>query len=397
MSEKTERIRKRVRLAGLGAERTFKKALVRRAGLQTEQEFFGPGGVFAKAGHTEHLKGNPGIEWAKEIANSLNVHLPVPYRHAYTSTLGGPERASVLLTVSLDPRETWANSILENSRHAKFHINAGVIELISGHGIPSFRKSRFKDTQGLFDVLQRWIRKAGQSNPRDFHNIEKSGFHRGQYVGYGGGTWKIRKYGTGEHLWIAVKQGGGGEFYGSSFADLSAKLDTLSSKSNPITVLGLGNPLRKSKPEWCYDAGMRAYILDLKGAVYNLRSTGDGFKYTFSVGSDIVHWSKTFPEIELAMDAIDHGQGKKFKRPPGIYGSTRITPKQNPAHRINTSIAGVLYNRCVEIRAEKTSAKGLKGLYYHPFLERSKVCVLALDNGDILIHSKAGEKLWKLD
>ena len=90
MSEKTERIRKRVRLAGLGAERTFKKALVRRAGLQTEQEFFGPGGVFAKAGHTEHLKGNPGIEWAKEIANSLNVHLPVPYRHACTSTLGGP-------------------------------------------------------------------------------------------------------------------------------------------------------------------------------------------------------------------------------------------------------------------------------------------------------------------
>ena len=30
------------------------------------------------------------------------------------------------------------------------------------------------------------------------HNIEKSGFRRGEYVGYGAGTvWRIRRYGDG--------------------------------------------------------------------------------------------------------------------------------------------------------------------------------------------------------
>lgn len=65
----------------------------------------------------------------------------------------------------------------------------------------------------------------------------------------------------------------------------------------------------------------------------------------------------------------------------------------NPPNVINAGIAGVIYNRCVEIRAEKTMYE--RGYYKHPFARTSKVCVLALDNGDILIHSKAGINLWK--
>ncbi len=72
------------------------------------------------------------------------------------------------------------------------------------------------------------------------------------------------------------------------------------------------------------------------------------------------------------------------------------TPRRNPPRDVHANVAGILYHRCLEIRAEKTSAKGLKGLYYHPFLERSQVCILALDNGDLLIHSKIGEALWKV-
>lgn len=39
--------------------------------------------------------------------------------------------------------------------------------------------------------------------PRSFHNIEKSFFHRGEYVGYGAGTWRIFRW-SGQ--WRAVRQ-----------------------------------------------------------------------------------------------------------------------------------------------------------------------------------------------
>jgi len=70
-------------------------------------------------------------------------------------------------------------------------------------------------------------------------------------------------------------------------------------------------------------------------------------------------------------------------------------PQKNPPHSINANIEGIIYNRCIEIRAEKTGYKA--GFYKHPFSRGSKVCILALDNGDLLIHSKAGVKLWQPD
>lgn len=147
-------------------------------------------------------------------------------------------------------------------------------------------------------------------NPKSYHNIEKSGFHRGQYVGYGGGTWKIHKYGKGKHTWIAVEQNRlAPSFYAESFADLSAKLDERAKmKENPIAIFGLGNP-----------------------------------------------------------------------------------PKS-----IKANVEGVVYNRCLEVRAEKTG-KFQKGLWRHPFSKKSQVQILALDNGDLLLHSTRGVKLWKVD
>lgn len=37
---------------------------------------------------------------------------------------------------------------------------------------------------------------------RNLHNIEKSGFHKGEYVGYAGGAWRIARCDRG---WIASK------------------------------------------------------------------------------------------------------------------------------------------------------------------------------------------------
>ena len=106
------------------------------------------------------------------------------------------------------------------------------------------------------------------------------------------------------------------------------------------------------------------------------------------------------------MDAIDHGQGKRFKRPIGIYGPARMknnpitlvglaNPQGKTRRSVNANIEGIVYNRCIEIRAEKTGYK--KGFYKHPFSKGSQVCIYALDNGDLLVHSKAGVKLWQPD
>ena len=64
----------------------------------------------------------------------------------------------------------------------------------------------------------------------------------------------------------------------------------------------------------------------------------------------------------------------------------------NPPQRVNAAVAGIIYNRCLEIRAEKTGYK--KGLYRHPFNRNSGVQILALDNGDLLIHSTRKVRLW---
>lgn len=88
--------------------------------------------------------------------------------------------------------------------------------------------------------------------------------------------------------------------------------------------------------------------------------------------------------------AVQKKKLPKGSSPQAICGAAL---RKNPPHGINAGIAGVIYNRCVEIRAEKTTYE--PGYYRHPFSRKAKVCVLALDNGDILIHSKAGVNLWK--
>ena len=74
--------------------------------------------------------------------------------------------------------------------------------------------------------------------------------------------------------------------------------------------------------------------------------------------------------------------------PIGVFGLG------NPPKSMQIKIEGVIYNRCVEVRAEKTGAWE-KGLWKHPFAKSSQVRVLGLDNGDILLHSAAGVRLWK--
>ena len=60
---------------------------------------------------------------------------------------------------------------------------------------------------------------------KSFHNIERSAFHRGQYVGFADGAWNIRRDGNG---WMArPAYAKYPAFHRRTLAEVSAFLDTI--------------------------------------------------------------------------------------------------------------------------------------------------------------------------
>jgi hypothetical protein len=64
---------------------------------------------------------------------------------------------------------------------------------------------------------------------KSMFNIEKSGFRRGEYVGYGGGkVWRIKKTNSSFGNWFAHNQDSYNEqLYAMRLSDLQAKLEAM--------------------------------------------------------------------------------------------------------------------------------------------------------------------------
>lgn len=96
-----------------------------------------------------------------------------PIAHVRLDTLGGVERGSLMVTVCLDPREKWANGIMENSRFLKAMIDhEGTLTPISMGGCyiagtytraPVLRKTRRALVAGCsakaVSAIQAWAAK----------------------------------------------------------------------------------------------------------------------------------------------------------------------------------------------------------------------------------------------
>jgi hypothetical protein len=83
----------------------------------------------------------------------------LPYLNVSRSTLGGDDKASILISISLDKKETWKNGIYQNSRYRQFHMYDGKIESISGYGCEKFRKASVKDANDAVDKIIKWVQK----------------------------------------------------------------------------------------------------------------------------------------------------------------------------------------------------------------------------------------------
>lgn len=81
----------------------------------------------------------------------------IPVYSVELSTLGGAERASILIKISLDEKDTWANGIYHNSRFSMFSINGGKIEQFARNSAtPKFRKCSIKSVDDVVNKIQKW-------------------------------------------------------------------------------------------------------------------------------------------------------------------------------------------------------------------------------------------------
>jgi 3'-phosphoadenosine 5'-phosphosulfate sulfotransferase len=107
------------------------------------------------------------METANDAAEKMKAALAkvVPFVNVKVSSLGGPTHVTLMLVVSLDPREQWNNNILENSRYFRMSISAeGVVEQFTKdyHIKEKFRKTRVKDVDGAIRKIEEYIKKAGE-------------------------------------------------------------------------------------------------------------------------------------------------------------------------------------------------------------------------------------------
>lgn len=105
------------------------------------------------------------VDSADDFVKDLEKSIKAPFVKAQKSTLGGPKNVSVLLRLSLDPKNEWVNNIFENSRYMHFHFdNKGTIEQFGkDYRIKmKFRKARVKDTASAIKKINDYIMKVNK-------------------------------------------------------------------------------------------------------------------------------------------------------------------------------------------------------------------------------------------
>jgi len=100
-------------------------------------------------------------ETRAKIIKYFSSGIKAPFVHVQVSTLGGTERASVIIKISLDSKKKWANDIYQNSRYAMFNLGRdGILELFSkSYKIPvKMRKQKATSLPDAIARINKWIR-----------------------------------------------------------------------------------------------------------------------------------------------------------------------------------------------------------------------------------------------
>jgi hypothetical protein len=81
--------------------------------------------------------------------------------NAYISTLGGKEQASIMLTVTIEPKDKWPNNIKENATIFQFDIHRnGYVDNFRGEWKPAMRKFLAKDIDDVVMRINDYLKKG---------------------------------------------------------------------------------------------------------------------------------------------------------------------------------------------------------------------------------------------
>jgi len=96
---------------------------------------------------------------ADKIIKKVKSGIKAPVVTAQMPALGGEERASLLIMVALDPKSTWPNNILENSRYFRIDIerNGSMEQFTMSRLSKKMRKTKVKSIDDAIKKINKYI------------------------------------------------------------------------------------------------------------------------------------------------------------------------------------------------------------------------------------------------
>ena len=364
--------------------RRKKKGQVRAAGLQVEEKFFGPRGVFVKAGHTTHLK-NPESEvrelypWAVNDGALYRQYEVPAIRAAQRLWHAGRYVVHDVVKFFLP----WAKEAAKR-----------YMKEFSGSGDPAdLVFSRSDIGQVALDRVNYWKREFDIGNFLDTPNPGK------WFVGLNEALqWEVRSVASALSMpWLWAKGPFRSELQAKNWARANDPPQTWPpSQSNPGEEWhkGMASVARryyqqtKEPIERAMFKGVEVAHVDSGKAARRLKMNREQERVIRPSRTIRKHRTVRPGEGRFPMSALYSGKKTRpRKNPLAVFGIG------NPPRSVHATVEGVVYSRCLEIRAEKTKFK--PGLYRHPFSRKAGVQILALDTGDLLVHSTRGVNLWE--
>jgi len=96
----------------------------------------------------------------EEVARFLQKNILAPYVNVGVSTLGGINRASAIIKVSLNRKEEWMHGILQNSKYFMMNLerNGTLDQFAKSYEISKkFRKTKVKDMTDAVRKIMAYI------------------------------------------------------------------------------------------------------------------------------------------------------------------------------------------------------------------------------------------------
>ena len=143
----------------------------------------------------------PTKEGLEAAVAKAQAGIKAPFVKCSGSSLGGLARSAIMIAISLDPKESWANNIFENGRSGRMSISReGVIEHFSGSfrrpGEPKyvFRKARARTLDAAIQKINAFVASAPQTS-----KAARPAMHKGSAQGE---TIAVNKFVEGSRYYV---------------------------------------------------------------------------------------------------------------------------------------------------------------------------------------------------